>query len=238
MEYTTLKSGFHYFRYDSIKYPFHSKIQEIFATQHSLEDLHTQFDLSSFSQVTFDNDTATMFHKKYYKSEKYHEVIAIYNLFLENEIVPMFKEDLVVQKEPSFRVCVPNNTALGKLSTDTNEIIGLHCDGDYNHPKEELNIMLSVTGQHDTNSCYAETEPGKGDFQSIDLEPNQYMTFYGNQCRHYNRVNVTGKTRVSFDFRIIPKRLYTEVDSIAVHSGRKFTIGGYYKLLEYKPTSD
>jgi hypothetical protein len=236
MDYETLRSGHHYFTYDTTKYPFYNKLQEIFDTQLPLDDLHLGYDLSSFSQVTFDNDTATLFHKGYYKSPQYHEAIEIYNSFLRNEILPLFKEDLVVQKEPSFRVCVPNNTALGKLSTDSNEIIGLHCDGDYNHPKEELNIMLTVTGQHDTNSCYAETEPSKGDFIAINLLPNQFMTFYGNQCRHYNKVNTTGKTRVSFDFRIIPKRLYKEVDSSAVHSGRKFTIGGYYKLLEYNPT--
>ena len=29
-----------------------------------------------------------------------------------------------------------------------------------------------------------------------------------NKCSHYNEVNKTGKTRVSFDFRIIPCRKY------------------------------
>lgn len=222
----------HYYKYDTEEHPFYEKVQEIFSTQLPLELIHTEN--TTTEQVTFDTDTSTDYHKLYYKSNIYNEMIAIYDDFLLKNILPLFGEDIVVQKEPSFRICLPNNTALGKCVTDTDsEIIGMHCDGDYNHPKEEINFMLTITGQEDTNSCYIETEPKKGDFFPVKLARGDFMSFYGNQCRHYNKVNRTGKTRISIDFRVIPYSQYNETEASAVHSNRKFCIGDYFKLLKF-----
>jgi hypothetical protein len=220
-----------YYKYDTDEHPFYEKVQEIFSTEKPLELIHNEN--TTTEQVTFDTDTSTDYHKLYYKSDLYKEMIAIYDDFLVKNILPIFGEDIVVQKEPSFRICLPNNTALGKCVTDTDsEIIGMHCDGDYNHPKEEINFMLTITGQEETNSCYIETEPKKGDFFPVKLAKGDFMSFYGNQCRHYNKVNRTGKTRISIDFRVIPYSQYNETEASAVHSNRKFCIGDYFKLLK------
>ena len=223
----------HYYKYDTEEHTFYEKVQEIFSTQKPLELIHMEN--TTTEQVTFDTDTSTNYHKMYYNSDLYKEMIGIYDDFLVKNILPLFGEDIVVQKEPSFRICLPNNTALGKCVTDTDsEIIGMHCDGDYNHPKEEINFMLTITGQEETNSCYIETEPKKGDFFPVKLAKGDFMSFYGNQCRHYNKVNRTGKTRISIDFRVIPYSQYNEAtDAIAVHSNRKFCIGEYFKLLKF-----
>ena len=37
------------------------------------------------------------------------------------------------------------------------------------------------------------------------------MRFYGNECMHYTVENTTAVTRVSFDFRVIPASLFTNV---------------------------
>ena len=37
------------------------------------------------------------------------------------------------------------------------------------------------------------------------------MRFYGNECMHYTTENTTPVTRVSFDFRVIPAKLFTNV---------------------------
>ena len=37
------------------------------------------------------------------------------------------------------------------------------------------------------------------------------MRFYGNECKHYTTENTTDVTRVSFDFRVIPANLFTNV---------------------------
>jgi hypothetical protein len=222
-----------YYTYRTEEHPFYKKIQEIFSIQSPLELIHTT--AAPTEQVTFDTDTSTDYHQIYYKSNLYKEMIELYDDFLVKNILPIFNEDIVVQKEPSFRICLPNNTALGKCLTDTDsEIIGMHCDSDYNHPAEEINFMLTITGQEGTNSCYIETEPGKADFFPVTLKKGDFMSFYGNKCRHYNKVNTTNQTRISIDFRVIPYSEYKDetTSASAVHSNRKFCIGEYFKLLK------
>jgi hypothetical protein len=226
MDYNLLKSSIQYFSYDESKYPFYTLLTKIFNFS-PLDKLHLIHDISE--QILFENDTSTYFHKKYYKSDLYIEVIKVYYDFIKMEVLPLFNEnDFIIQKEPSFRIHLPNNTALGKKETDQNEIIGIHCDGDYGHPAEEINFMLTITGQEGSNSVFAESEPNKGDFVSVTINRGQFVSFYGNQCRHYNIKNTTGKTRISFDFRVIPKSLYKESNASAVHSNRKFIVGEYY----------
>lgn len=192
-----------------------------------------------WEQIQFQNDTSTDFHKLYYKSPLYGEMIALYHRFLREYLLPQLEEDeYIVQKEPSFRIHIPNNTALGKKENEgpSEERIGFHCDGDYNHPPSEVNYMLTVTGQHDSNSCYVETEPGKEDFHPINIQYGDIFRFYGNGCRHYNMKNTTGETRISFDFRLIPASQYVETEAEAIHSGRKFTVGGYYMRMKKEST--
>jgi len=231
MDYSDLKKGVYNYNYNVNIYNFYEKVQKIFNTEQELELIHTRN--SSIDQVTFNNDTSTDYHKTYYNSPYYKEMIETYDKFILDNIIPLFNEDIVVQKEPSFRINLPNNTALGKCSTDTDsDIIGMHCDGDYNHPPEEINFMLSITGQEKTNSCYIETQPNKGDFYPVKMNKGDFMSFYGNKCRHYNKKNISGKTRISIDFRVIPYSQYKETDSSAVHSNRKFCIGEYFKLIK------
>lgn len=231
MTYSDMMKDIYFYNYNIKNYPFYNIISKIFNLGKDLELIHTVN--SDIDQVLFSNDTSTDYHKIYYNSPYYSEMIDIYNKFIVDNILPLFDEDIVIQAEPSFRIHLPNNTALGRCTTDTDsEIIGMHCDADYNHPPEEINFMVSITGQEETNSCYIESQPNKGDFRPVKINKGEFISFYGNKCRHYNKKNITTKTRVSFDFRLIPYSKYKETDSIAVHSNRKFTIGGYFKLLK------
>lgn len=221
--------------YPTEEYPFQEVMKKILGIEGELSQAHTLIqDSMQWEQITFQNDTSTDFHKKYYKSPLYPEMVQLYHRFLRDWLLPQLEEDeYIVQKEPSFRIHIPNNTALGKRGDEEdNEKIGLHCDGDYNHPPSEINYMLSVTGQWDTNSCYTESEPNKGDYHPINIKYGEIFRFYGNRCRHYNKKNMTNHTRISFDFRIIPASKYEENDATAVHSGRKFVVGGYYMRMK------
>ena len=44
-------------------------------------------------------------------------------------------------------------------------------------------------------------------------------------------INMENKTRVSFDFRVIPKERYVSSDHLTINTGTKFNIGGYYEEL-------
>jgi hypothetical protein len=223
------------------QFPFQEVMSKILGLDGDLKQAHTLIAGSTeWAQITFQNDTSTEFHKKYYKSPQYHEMISLYKRFLQEWLLPQLEEEeYIVQKEPSFRIHLPNNTAVGKRDDESekNERIGFHCDGDYNHPPSEMNYMLTVTGQSDTNSCYVESEPGKEDFHPIQLKYGEVFRFYGNRCRHYNKKNISGQTRISFDFRVIPASQYQEIDASAVHSGRKFVVGEYYMRMRKQDKS-
>jgi hypothetical protein len=219
------------FSYSTTEYPFQELMKKILGLQGDLTQAHSLIEgATEWAQISFQNDTSTEFHKKYYKSSHYHEMVELYQRFLQTWLLPQLEEDeYIVQKEPSFRIHIPNNTALGKRGDEKDEEqIGLHCDADYNHPSGEVNYMLTVTGQSDTNSCYIESEPGKGDFHPIAIAYGEVFRFYGNKCRHYNKRNISQNTRISFDFRVIPASKYEEEGTVAIHSGRKFTVGEYY----------
>lgn len=221
-------------------YPFQQVIKKILGLEGDLSQAHELVrGAIDWDQITFQNDTSTEFHTKYYKSPYYSEMVELYYRFLQEWLLPQLEEDeYIVQKEPSFRIHIPNNTALGKRGDEEdNEQIGLHCDGDYNHPSTETNYMLAITGQSDTNSCYVETEPGKSDFHPITLAYGEVFRFYGNKCRHFNKKNISNQTRISFDFRVIPASQYVENDASAVHSGRKFVVGEYYMRLRKQDKS-
>ena len=202
--------------------------------QQPIELLHNYFsDSDCLNQITIDEDTKTTFHKKYYNSPYYEELLNLYYTFVREVVLPLFKEEeeFVVQKDPAFRINLPNNTALGFRPNmgDPEDKIGLHCDGDYDHPDGEINFMLTFGKQYGNNSCYVETSPNNEDYYPIEMEFGEFVSFYGNKCRHFNRVNDTGVSRISIDFRIIPISKYdTKNVKQSLHGKRKFLIGDYY----------
>jgi len=195
----------------------------------SLEELHLF--ANNNEQITFENDTTSIYQKHFYNSPHYESFRELYYNFVKNEIGKLFpnEEYLIVQKDPCFRVSAPNNTALGLKTDDINEKIGLHCDADYNHPSNEINYIVAITEMWDSNSVWIESSPNKGDFKPITLYWNQFIQFYGNKLRHHNIKNVSEQTRVSIDFRVIPLSKYDPTyDKESVHGKRKFIIGDYF----------
>ena len=218
------------FTYDLTRFNFHSKIQDIFKFPISLEALHKFSDNSE--QVTFDGDTNTKFQRTFYDSPLYESFRELYYDFVRTHIFPLFPEEttLVVQKDPGFRVCALDNTALGiREGESADGPIGMHTDGEYNHPPEEINFIIAVTELWDTNSIYFESEPGKGDFTPLFLRRNEFVKICANQLRHHNLRNISGQTRVSMDFRVIPMSKYNpDYDKTSVHGHRKMLIGDYF----------
>jgi len=224
------------FTYDTKKYPFTDILRKIFNDwPGKIEDLYTFFlDSDKLEQITIDEDTKTSFHRYYYDSPHYDEIIELYYKFVKEIVLPLFNtsgKNFVVQKDPCFRIHLPNNTALGKRNqkNDPGDKIGFHCDGEYNHPEGEINFMLSFGYQRDTNSCYVETNIGSEQYIPLEIKYGEFVSFYGNKLRHFNKTNTTGEARLSIDFRIIPYELYKkENNAVSLHGKRPFIIGGYY----------
>lgn len=64
---------------------------------------------------------------------------------------------------------------------------------------------MPITKAEGGATLWCETEPLKGDFQPFVLNYGELNRFWGVNCRHTSGVNDTGKTRISFDFRVAPQ---------------------------------
>ena len=59
-----------------------------------------------------------------------------------------------------------------------------------------------------------------------------FYIFNGNKCLHGNKPNASNKTRISFDFRVVPYDRYNDTfENISATKGQKFLIGGYYDAI-------
>jgi len=213
--------------FDKKKYDFISEIRNLYNIE--LCDLHT-IAKKKYRILTPDmlgKDSHTEFHKQFYKKldTKWDELLVIYDRFITEVILPYLNlNEALVQVTPNLRVHLPDNKA----------IVIVHFDSDdkHTHPKGEINFIYALTDMYDTNTVMIEKFPRLKEFIPLIQKAGECTSFNGNLCSHYNNVNKTGKTRISFDFRILPLNFYnkdTKLSSVTTH--KKYIEGGYYKRI-------
>jgi hypothetical protein len=140
--------------------------------------------------------------KKFMASKAFREFHETYIAFVQHVIVPLIGDEcgVVFQDPPTFRVQLPSASPIGKV----------HTDSDYDcHVDTEINIWVPVVDVWGANTLHTESAPGLKDFHPLEASYGQAFRFWGNQCQHYTVANCTDWTRVSFDFRVIPRSRYT-----------------------------
>jgi hypothetical protein len=129
--------------------------------------------------------------------------------------------EVVYQQEPTLRVQLPGQRALGNP----------HIDYQYMRQPTEVNVWLPLTKVTEQNTLYTESQPGAGDFSPLLADFGTGVLFYGSQCRHYS-VNNSSETltRVSMDFRCIrDDHFITEYISPISQQGKAlFRLGEHY----------
>ena len=143
--------------------------------------------------------------------------------FVREVVAPLIgcaADEVAYQRSPTLRVSLPCSVPLGHA----------HIDYEYHHPPSEVNFWIPLTRVFGSNSLFAETEPGAGDFHPFEGSWGQCFRFWGNQVRHYCVANDSGATRVSLDFRAIalPRFDPDFRDSRGRHPD--FRLGQYYAL--------
>jgi hypothetical protein len=204
-------------KYDTSRFNFRKVIQDQLQ-QPDLENLHQHVD-DSDKVVERKTDQASIWHKRYYAIGSHF--FELYDAFIRDYAVPFFGEAVVYQKFPTFRVHYPNNLGVGEF----------HRDRDYAHNQSEVNFWLPFTRTFDSNTIWIESEEGKEDYAPIEVEIGEVAIFNGCHLKHGNKINRTGQTRVSFDFRVIPHSQYTESAGASINTKMEFKIGSYYKLM-------
>jgi len=215
--------------YEQERFPFVQLIHEtIYPDAPSLDRLH-EVASQDYCIPQFHNDSDTEFHIAFYRRMKqgWPEFLDAYHSFIRRVVAPVMRTDTVIfQKWPNIRIMLPNNQAVVVYHRDSDEL--------HQHPDGELNFIVALTEMYDTNTIVVESLPFLGDFHPVKMSPGQALLFNGNKCRHGNEINLTGKTRVSFDFRVIPQEAYDVAIGQNKRSaiiGTKFRVGGYYDIL-------
>lgn len=170
------------------------------------------------------SDSSTSFHQKFYDRYRagWPELTELYERFISEVVAPIMAAPFLYQKFPTFRVHLPGNLAVGAF----------HTDAEFGHPTGERNFVIPLTNSGGTASIWVESTPGWNDFTPMILQVGQLIEFNGNKLRHGNKINITGQTRVSMDFRTILAADYKEgAESMTLKT--KIKEGTYYRKFEY-----
>ena len=215
--------------YDKTKFNFDELLRECFEVD-NLEDIHLNLDYgySIPSGVGgLGNDTDSKYHKIFYNklNNGWEEFEKTYTSFIKENIMRYMKVDtLVYQIKPSFRIQYPNSHAVTTWHFDSDE--------NHKHPDWEINIQVALTEMKDSTSTWIESVPGLRDFKPMEMNVGDFYIFNGNKCLHGNKPNASNKTRISFDFRVVPYDRYNDTfENISATKGQKFLIGGYYDAI-------
>ena len=150
------------------------------------------------------------------------------------EVMPE-QERLIYQRSPMLRFHVAWPLAEEEAAYDCGvpptggrnpgTLAGLHTDADYGHPSGEVNFFLPVNPDtFGTNSLYVEGDAMRGDFEPFELKYGEIMLWNGNSCRHCSPRNISSRTRISFDFRVMPGSDWVDPPKKKGY----FQLGGYY----------
>lgn len=211
-------------RFDPEHFPFRSLVSQALETM-DLALLHEKIPAASpYGVFNARTDQTTIFHRQVYESMN-RGLLDTYIRFVFDYIAPLIPErHFLYQRVPTFRVHLPDNLAVGEF----------HRDSDYSHPDGETTFWLPLTRAFGSCTIIVESLPGLGDLHPVELDYGQVLQFDSVNCRHGNRMNTTGRTRVSFDFRVLPYSKYNPDNELASADQKlKFRIGGYY--LEHRP---
>jgi hypothetical protein len=216
-------SKYKLFDFDTTKYPFKETVEKMMEVN-QLDMIHEVFNFPEKLEIIKDQNT--ILHDKFYKEMKKEEFTELYQGFVREFISKLDMlggEEILYQTFPSFRIHQPNNIAVGQY----------HRDSDFGHNTHEINFWLPFTNAWDTNTVWI-GDPDSNEHECMEVNYGQVSYFDGANSLHGNKDNLTGKSRMSIDFRIFPMKYYNQQDQEQTETltqKKKFVIGEYWSEL-------
>lgn len=207
--------------YDTNKFNFKHQVESLFDIQ-ELSLLNE--DTAIFKRET---DQSTKYHKLFYDWARTEEFKSLYTNFISEVVYPSYNTPIVYQTIPTFRIAYINNIAVGEFHKDKH-----YRDVSWAESVKEDNFFLPFTDAFDTNTIWVESKENLGDYSPMNCKYGEVIKWDGSNLTHGNKINTTGKTRVSVDFRVISYENYQPSDRGSINMKTKFEIGGYYTLME------
>jgi len=144
-----------------------------------------------------------------------------YKLICSSIVRNILKEPCYYQSTPCYRVGFPGNRWVGSF----------HRDSDFGHSNSELNVILALTDMYDSSALHVETFPGSFKYQSLNMKQGEFIVFNHIDLLHGCKINRTGKTVMSIDFRFIPFSTSASAFAsphVTVNSSMLMKPGGYF----------
>tara|TARA_B100002019_G_C21272849_1_gene603406 strand:+ start:2410 stop:3027 length:618 start_codon:yes stop_codon:yes gene_type:complete len=167
-------------------------------------------------KITKENNQSTEYHKRFYNSlDNDDRLKSLYDNFISKVIKNLFDEEIIYQVTPTFRLQAIDNVS----------VFAFHKDTEYGHSDKTINFFLPITKCYDTNALWVESGSS---FEPMECDYGDLITFDAVNLLHGNKVNKTGKSRISLDFRVMKMVDYCETSKQTLSKNRRLILGDYY----------
>jgi len=193
-----------------------------------VDDLYKLHDLKKYKMFSREKDQSSKWHKIFYSNIRSEGTFyQLYEEFLAQIVKPRYNgEDIVYQRIPTFRVHLAGNIAVGEYHKDK-----FYRKKEWAEKVKETNYYLPFTDTNESNTIWSESQEDKGDFSPMLLKYGECMEWDGSNLMHGNKVNDSQETRVSVDFRVMPRSMYVDSNYTTINTKTRFAIGGYYEVI-------
>jgi len=207
--------------YDTAEYDFRTPVQNALCIQ-DLSKLHLDERLRDSTLRVREDDQGSEAHKRYYKRIGDTGFYDTYRRFVHSVVAPLIGEPIFYQTVPTFRVHQPGNKAVGEF----------HTDSMYGHQKAAMNFWVPLTESYGSNALYVSQTGDEADATPQQVSYGSLIIFDAVGTLHGNKINTTRDTRVSFDFRTIPRSQYVPSTETSVNTGVPLVVGSYYSEMD------
>ncbi len=189
-------------RYDVTEVPLADLVREVMGEE-DLEGL-----AASDRVATRETDQSTPYHRRFYDNV---DVISPVYRTLVHRLLGDEVDAVYIQRIPTFRVHLRNSVAVGSW----------HRDRDFGHDPSEVNYGVPLTRAYGNNTLWVDEEP-------VHAEYGEVIVCDGANSWHGRVVNDTETSRVSMDFRTLPRSSYEPNDRKSISYGLPFRLGEYW----------
>jgi UDPglucose 6-dehydrogenase len=196
-----------------------------------LDSLHTMLTSGENSRLASKaTDQFSTMHAKVHKAyDKDPYFLSLYQSLI-GHVIEIFHPSLlscdkiIVQSYPTIRIQYPDNIS----------VFEFHKDMYYAHPTCERNHFLALTDCVETSALWRETNYSDQNlvqptFTPVNLHAGEIVAFDTSSFWHGDLPNLTTKTRVSIDFRILEDD--SQLTGKRTLSGKaSMSLGSYYSL--------
>ncbi|MFC0533267.1 hypothetical protein [Phytohabitans kaempferiae] len=167
---------------------------------------HEQVDLAGEEEPGFGNQRSDLHERLYASGDVF---LPLFERFVATTVTSLVGEPVRYQPIPNWRVQLPGRHGVGEY----------HRDRDGGHNTEEMTFWVPLVAVSEDNCLWVESAEGRADFRPATMPYGKMLVFDSANLLHGNVRNGSDRTRVSFDFRVIPASAYREDLARPFHTG-------------------